>query len=84
MLPEGKMAVIKKGSWNILPIFEVIAETGDIPEKDMFGTYNMGIGMIFAVDAKDVDKAMEILKANGEDAYIIGSVEDGEHGVEIC
>lgn len=84
MLPEGKKAVIKKGSWNILPIFEVIAETGDIPEKDMFGTYNMGIGMIFAVDAKDADKAMEILKANGEDAYIIGTVEDGEHGVEIC
>ena len=50
----------------------------------MFGTYNMGIGMIFAVDAADVDKAMEILKANGEDAYIIGTVEDGEHGVEIC
>ncbi len=84
MLPEGKKAVIKKGSWNILPIFEVIAETGDIPEKDMFGTYNMGIGMIFAVDAKDVDKAMGILKANGEDAYVIGTVEDGEHGVEIC
>ncbi len=84
LLPEGKKAVIKKGSWNILPIFEVIAETGDIPEKDMFGTYNMGIGMIFAVDAKDADKAMEILKSNGEDAYIIGTVEDGEHGVEIC
>ena len=84
MLPEGKKAVIKKGSWKILPIFEVIAETGDIPEKDMFGTYNMGIGMMFAVDAKDADKAMEILKANGEDAYIVGTVEDGEHGVEIC
>lgn len=84
MLPEGKKAVIKKGSWKILPIFEVIAETGDIPEKDMFGTYNMGIGMIFAVAAADADKAMEILKANGEDAYIIGTVEDGEHGVEIC
>ena len=84
MLPEGKKAVIKKGSWNILPIFEVIAETGDIPEKDMFGTYNMGIGMIFAVDKNDVDKAMEILKSHGEDAYVIGTVEDGEHGVEIC
>ncbi|MBE7013400.1 MAG: phosphoribosylformylglycinamidine cyclo-ligase [Ruminococcaceae bacterium] len=84
MLPEGKKAVIKKGSWKILPIFEVIAETGNIPEKDMFGTYNMGIGMMFAVDKNDVDKAMEILKNNGETAYVIGTVENGEHGVEIC
>lgn len=84
MLPESKKAVIKKGSWKILPIFEVIAETGNIPEKDMFGTYNMGVGMIFAVDKKDADKAMEILKNHGEDAYIIGTVENGEHGVEIC
>ena len=84
MLPKDKKAVIKKGSWKVLPIFEVIAETGDIPEKDMFGTYNMGIGMIFAVDAKDVDKAMEILKSHGEDAYVIGEVADGDNGVEIC
>lgn len=84
MLPEGKKAVIRKGSWEILPIFEVIAETGDIPEKDMFGTYNMGIGMMFAVNAADAEKALEILKANDEKAYIIGTVEDGEHGVEIC
>ena len=84
MLPADKKAVIKKGSWKILPIFEVIAETGNIPEKDMFGTYNMGVGMIFAVDAKDVDKAMEILKSHGEDAYVIGTVADGDNGVEIC
>lgn len=84
MLPDGKKAVIKKGSWNILPIFDVIAETGNIPENDMFGTYNMGIGMIFAVSANNADKALEILKSHGEDAYVIGSVENGEHGVEIC
>lgn len=84
MLPKDKKAVIKKGSWKILPIFEVIAETGNIPEKDMYGTYNMGIGMMFAVDKSDAEKALEIIRQNGEEAYIIGTVEDGEHGVELC
>ena len=74
----GRNIIIDK---TLLFNFEVIAETGNIPEKDMFGTYNMGIGMMFAVDKKDVDKAMEILKANGEDAYVIGNVVKSDDGV---
>ena len=84
MLPDGKQAVIKKGSWDILPIFDLIAKTGNIPEKDMFGTYNMGIGMLFAVDAADADKALEILKKHGEKAYVVGEVTDGGEGVVLC
>ena len=84
MLPEGKQAVIKKGSWEILPIFDLIAKTGNIPEQDMFGTYNMGIGMLFAVDPSEADKALDILRSHGEKAWVVGEVADGSEGVVLC
>ena len=68
----------------MLPIFDLIAKTGNIPERDMFNTYNMGVGMSVVVAAEDAEKALEILKANGEDAYVIGSVVEGDEGVIIC
>ena len=83
-LPKGKKAVIDQASVRILPIFKLIAERGGIPMPDMFSTFNMGVGMITIVAKEDVEKALEILKANGEDAYVIGHVEDGEHGIELC
>ncbi len=83
MLPENLKAVIKKESFEILPIFKLIQETGNIPERDMFNTFNMGIGMIAAVPANEAEKAVEVLNAMGEKAYIIGTVEAGENGVEL-
>ena len=83
MLPDGLKAVIKKGSWDILPIFDLMQKKAAIPERDMYNTFNMGIGMIVAVDADKADKAVKCLEATGEKAYIIGSLEEGEKGVEI-
>ena len=83
-LPDGYSAKIDKASIRILPIFDLIAKTGNIPERDMFNTYNMGVGMSVVVAAEDAEKALEILKANGEDAYVIGSVVEGDEGVIIC
>ncbi len=83
-LPDGFIAKIKKSDVKILPIFDLMQKTGNIPERDMFNTFNMGVGMICVVPAADADKAVEILKANGEDAYILGTVEKGEEkGVEL-
>ena len=66
---------------RILPIFDLIAKTGNIPERDMFNTYNMGVGMSIVVPAAQVQTALEILKSNGEDAYVIGSIVRGEEKV---
>ncbi len=82
-IPEGYGAKIQKSSIRILPIFDLIAKTGNIPERDMFNTYNMGVGMSVIVAKEDADKALEVLKANGEDAYIIGEVVKSEEGVII-
>ncbi|MBP3941230.1 MAG: phosphoribosylformylglycinamidine cyclo-ligase, partial [Christensenellaceae bacterium] len=71
-LPEGFSAQIKKSDVKILPIFDLIQKTGNIPERDMFNTFNMGVGMIAVVDKNDAERSIEILKANGEDAYILG------------
>ncbi len=73
-IPDGLCAVIKRDAVKVLPIFDLIAKTGNIPERDMFNTYNMGVGMSVVVAPQDVDKTLEILKSNGEDAYIIGSI----------
>ena len=82
-LPDGFGAKIDKASLKILPIFELIAKTGNIPERDMFNTFNMGVGMSI-VDAKeDADKALEVLKANGEDAYVMGEIIESEDKVVI-
>ena len=83
-LPDGITAKIDRSALRILPIFDLIAKMGNIPERDMFNTYNMGVGMSVVVSAEDAEKALEILKANGEDAYIIGKTVKGEGGVEIC
>ncbi len=73
-LPDGFGAVIKKSDIKVLPIFDLLQKTGNIPERDMYNTYNMGVGMSIVVSADEADKALEVLKANGEDAYIIGKI----------
>ena len=83
MLPDGLKAVIRKGSWDILPIFDLMRKIADIPERDMYNTFNMGIGMIAAVDADKADAAVKCLEEAGEKAYILGTLEKGEKGVEI-
>lgn len=82
-LPEGYSVKVNKASLKILPIFELIAKTGNIPEHDMFNTFNMGVGMSVTVSKSDEQKALEILRANGEDAYVIGSVIKSDEGVII-
>ena len=82
-IPEGLGAKIDKSKVRILPIFDLIQKVGGISERDMFNTYNMGVGMSIVVAAEDTDKALEILKANGEDAYVIGSVIESDEGVII-
>ena len=73
-IPDGLGAKIDKSAVKVLPIFDVIAKTGNIPERDMFNTYTMGVGMSVVVPAAEVETALEILKANGEDAYVIGEI----------
>lgn len=82
-LPDGISAKIKKDDVKILPIFKLIQETGKIPERDMFNTFNMGVGMCIVVDKADADKAVEVLKVNGEDAYILGELVESNDGVII-
>ncbi len=84
MLKEGVRAVIKKDSYPIPPIFGLLAKKGQIEEKMMYNTYNMGIGMIVAVDPADVEKTMAAMRAAGEAPYVIGSIEAGEKGVTLC
>ncbi|MBQ4058841.1 MAG: phosphoribosylformylglycinamidine cyclo-ligase [Lachnospiraceae bacterium] len=84
MLPDGVRAVVKKDSYEVPAIFKLMAAKGNIEEEMMYNTYNMGIGMMLAVDAADVDKTVAALKAVGEDAFVVGSVEDGEKGVTLC
>ena len=84
MLPEGVRAVVKKDSYPILPIFRMLQKEGNIAEEMMYNTFNMGLGMIIAVDPADVDKTMEAIKAAGDTPYVVGSVEAGEKGVTLC
>ena len=77
-IPNGLCAKINKSAVKVLPIFEMIAKTGNIPERDMFNTYNMGVGMSIVVPQEQVEVALEILKAHGEDAYVIGEIISGE------
>ncbi|MGM9603491.1 MAG: phosphoribosylformylglycinamidine cyclo-ligase, partial [Faecousia sp.] len=80
-IPDGLCAKIDKSAVKILPIFRLIAETGNIPERDMFNTFNMGVGMSVIVPAAQADEALELLTAQGEDAYVIGSIVRGEEKV---
>ncbi|MBQ2881722.1 MAG: phosphoribosylformylglycinamidine cyclo-ligase, partial [Clostridia bacterium] len=77
-IPDGLGAKIDKSAVKVLPIFELIAKTGNISERDMYNTFNMGVGMSIVVSSEDVEKSLEILKANGEDAYVIGEIVKSE------
>ena len=82
--PDGLGAKIKKSDVKVLPIFDLIAKWGDGPERDMYNTYNMGVGMVVVVSKDDADKAIEILKKNGDDAYLLGEVIESDEGVVLC
>lgn len=84
MLCDGMKAVVKKDSYPIPPIFTLMAKVGNIEEQMMYNTFNMGLGMIVAVDKDDVEKTMEAMKAAGDKPYIVGHIEAGEKGVELC
>lgn len=84
MLPEGKQAVIRKDSYEVPSIFKLMAKKGQVEEKMMYNTYNMGLGMVLAVDPADVDKTMEAIKVAGETPYVVGEIKDGEKGVTLC
>ena len=80
-LKDGLSACVDEKSLRILPIFDLLAKTGNVPKRDMFNTYNMGVGMSVVVSADEADKAIEVLKANGEDAYVMGELVESEEGV---
>ena len=82
--PDGLGAKIKKSDVKVLPIFDLIAKYGDIPERDMYNTYNMGVGMVVVVSKEDADCAIEILRKNGDEAYLLGEVIKSDEGVVIC
>lgn len=84
MLPEGIRAVVSKDSYEVPAIFKLLQKKGEISDDMMYNTYNMGLGMIVAVDPADVDKTLEAMKSAGETAYIVGKVEAGEKGVTLC
>ncbi len=83
-IPQGLMARVNKSAVKVLPIFDLIAKEGNIPERDMFNTYNMGVGMVLVVPANQADRAKEVLKAQGQECYMIGEIVHGEKGVELC
>jgi phosphoribosylformylglycinamidine cyclo-ligase len=80
-IPEGLGAKIKKSDVKVLPIFDLIAEVGNVPERDMYNTYNMGVGMCVMVAKEDVTTALEILRANGDDAYVLGEIVESDEQV---
>ena len=84
MLPKGVRAVVRKDSYPVLPIFRMLQEEGKIAEDMMYNTYNMGLGMVLAVDPADAEKTMEAIKKAGETPYEVGTVESGEKGVVLC
>ncbi|MBO5104245.1 MAG: phosphoribosylformylglycinamidine cyclo-ligase [Ruminococcus sp.] len=84
VLPDGISAKIERNAVQVLPIFDLIKRSGDIPERDMFNTFNMGVGMVVSVDRNDADKAIDVLRKAGEDAYILGELVESDEGVIIC
>jgi len=84
IIPEGLGAVIHKGSWEVLPIFRLLRETGDIPEKDMYNTFNMGIGMVLAVSPDEADEIVRSAIQLGEKAFVIGEIVRGGERITIC
>ena len=83
MLPEGKRAVVEKDSYEVPAIFKLMAKKGNVSEQMMYNTYNMGLGMIVAVDPADVDKTMEAMRSAGDTPYVVGKIIDGEKGVDL-
>ena len=83
-VPDGLTAVIDKSAVRVLPVFELIRQVGGVSERDMFNTFNMGIGMSVVVPAAEVDEALRVLRENGEDAYVIGTIEKGEEKIRLC
>ncbi|HJC89810.1 MAG TPA: phosphoribosylformylglycinamidine cyclo-ligase [Candidatus Mediterraneibacter excrementigallinarum] len=84
MLKEGTHAVIRKASYPIPPVFRMLSEDGDVEEHMMYNTFNMGLGMVLAVDKDDVDRTMDAIRAAGEEPYVVGQIEAGEKGVTLC
>ncbi|MDK2799700.1 MAG: phosphoribosylformylglycinamidine cyclo-ligase [Clostridiales bacterium] len=84
MLPKNLKAKINKGSWEVHPVFELLKSLGNIAERDMFNTFNMGIGMVLAVDDSYADQVIRYLEGKGEKAFVIGEVVEGENGVDLC
>lgn len=84
MLPDGVRAVVRKDSYEVPALFRLMQKEGELDEKMMYNTYNMGLGMVMAVDPSDVDKTLAAISAAGETAYVVGSVEAGEKGVTVC
>ena len=83
-LPDGVAAKISKNSYEVPAIFKLLQQTGNISEHDMYNTFNMGIGMVLAVDPEDVDAAMKAIRSTGDTPYVIGHIENGEKGVQLC
>ncbi len=84
MLPEGVNAHVKKDSYPVPPIFELMKRKGQLEEKLMYNTYNMGLGMVLALQPENADKAIAAIKAAGEEAYRVGEIKAGEKGVTLC
>ncbi len=84
MLPEGVRAQVEKNSYEVPAIFKLMQKKGQVEDHMMYNTYNMGLGMVLAVDPADVDKTMEAIKAAGQKAYVVGKTVAGEKGVDIC
>ena len=84
MLPDGIRAVVEKNSYEVPAIFKLLQKTGDIEEQMMYNTFNMGLGMVIALDPADVDKTMEAIRAAGDTVYVVGHCEAGEKGVTLC
>jgi phosphoribosylformylglycinamidine cyclo-ligase len=84
MLPEGKRAVIHRDSYPVPPIFDLIASQGNVAQDAMYNTFNMGLGMVIALDPQDVVSAMEAIEAAGDTCYVVGAIKDGEKGVDLC
>ena len=84
MLPDGVRAVVRKDSYEVPALFRLMQKQGELDEKMMYNTYNMGLGMVMAVDPADAEKTLEAIRAAGETGYVVGYVENGEKGVTIC
>ena len=80
----ANVQLLKKDSYPVPPIFAMLAKEGDITEEMMYNTFNMGLGMIVAVDPADVDKTMEAIRQAGDAPYVVGKIIDGEKGVDLC